>query len=144
VIAVDEQEFRFCAATIGNPHCVILRDEVSALDAQKWGSLIEKDARFPHRTNVQFVKVLDRSNIHIEIWERGVGYTLASGTSSCAAAAVAHRLGLCDAQIAVHMPGGEINISISKDLTISMNGAVSKVCEGIVSHEMFDQTYASQ
>jgi diaminopimelate decarboxylase/diaminopimelate epimerase len=144
VIVVDEQEFRFCAATIGNPHCVILRDEVSALDAQKWGPLIERDARFPHRTNVQFVKVLDRSNIQIEIWERGVGYTLASGSSSCAAAAVTYRLGLCDAQIAVHMPGGEIDISISQDLAISMIGAVSKVCEGIVSREMFDQTYAFQ
>jgi diaminopimelate epimerase len=140
VIVVDGQEFRFCAATIGNPHCVILRDEVSASDAQRWGPLIESDARFPHRTNVQFVRVLDRSNIQIEIWERGVGYTLASGSSSCAAAAVAYRLELCDAQIAVHMPGGEIDISISNDLTISMTGAVSKVCQGVVSREMFDQT----
>jgi diaminopimelate decarboxylase/diaminopimelate epimerase len=140
VIVVDGQELHFCAATIGNPHCVILRDEVSALDAQKWGPLIEKDARFPYRTNVQFIKVLDRSNIQIEIWERGVGYTLASGSSSCAAAAVAYRLGLCEPQIAVHMPGGKIDISISRDLAISMTGAVSKVCEGIVSREMFDQT----
>jgi diaminopimelate epimerase len=140
VIVVEGQGLRFCAATIGNPHCVILRDEVSALDAQKWGPSIERDARFPHRTNVQFVRVVDRSNIQIEIWERGVGYTLASGSSSCAAAAVAYRLGLCGAQVAVHMPGGEIDISISPNLAISMTGAVSKVCEGIISREIFDQT----
>jgi diaminopimelate epimerase len=102
--------------------------------------LIERDARFPHRTNVQFVQVLDRANIQIEIWERGAGYTLASGSSSCAAAAVAHRLGLCDARVAVHMPGGELDISIAKDLAISMAGDVSKVCEGTASREMFDRT----
>ncbi len=140
VIVVDGQELRFCAATIGNPHCVVLRDEVSAADAREWGPLIETDARFPHRTNVQFMRVLDRSSIQIEIWERGAGYTLASGSSSCAAAAVAYRLGLCDAQIVVHMPGGEINISIAQDFAVSMTGNVSKVCEGIISREMFDQT----
>lgn len=139
VIVADGQELRFCAATIGNPHCVILCDEVSAQDAQKWGSRVEKDARFPNRTNVQFMKVLDRSNIQIEIWERGVGYTLASGSSSSAAAAVAYRLGLCDAQITVHMPGGEIGISVSRDLAITMTGPVSKVCEGLISSEMFDR-----
>jgi diaminopimelate epimerase len=138
VISVGDQELRFCAATIGNPHCVVLCDNVSAQDAQKWGPLVETDARFPNRTNVQFMNVLDRSNIQIEIWERGVGYTLASGSSSSAAAAVAYRLGLCDAQVAVHMPGGEIDISISQDLNITMTGPVSKVCEGTFSTEMFD------
>ncbi len=138
-LVVDGQELRFCAATIGNPHCVILRDEVSAQEAREWGPVIEKDARFPKQTNVQFIKVLDRSNIQLEIWERGVGYTLASGSSSCAAAAVAHRLGLCDAQVTVHMPGGEIDIVISPDLAVSMTGAVSKVCEGTLAREMFEK-----
>jgi diaminopimelate epimerase len=138
VIVVEGQQLRFCAATIGNPHCVILRDEVSAEDAVRWGPLVETDSRFPNRTNVQFMKVLDRSNIQIEIWERGVGRTLASGSSSCAAAAVAYRLGLCDGQVTVHMPGGEMAISVSKDLAVTMTGPVSKVCEGIVSTEMFE------
>ncbi len=90
------RELRFCAATIGDPHCVVLCDHVSAQEAQRWGPVIETDGRFPNRTNVQFMRVLDRSNIQIEIWERGAGHTLASGGSSCAAAAVAYRLGLCD------------------------------------------------
>jgi diaminopimelate epimerase len=139
-IIVDGQELRFCAATIGNPHCVVLRDEVTAEEAQKLGPLIEKDPRFPNRTNVQFMKILDRGNILIEIWERGAGYTLASGSSSCAAAAVAYRLGLCDPQIAVRMPGGNIEITISRDFLVSMSGPVTKIADGTISDEMFGRT----
>jgi diaminopimelate epimerase len=138
-ILIDGQELRFCAVTIGNPHCVILRDNVSAETARKWGPLIEPDSRFPDRINVQFMNIIDRSRIQIEIWERGVGYTLASGTSSCAAAAVAYRLGLCDSRIAVTMPGGVIDIAISDDWSISMTGSVTKICVGTISSEMFTQ-----
>jgi len=129
---------RYCAATIGNPHCVILCERVSAQEAQELGPLIETEARFPNRTNVQFMSVLDRRSIRIEIWERGVGYTLASGSSSCAAAAVAHRLGLCDPQLSVHMPGGVITISIRDDYAVTMTGSVTKICEGVLSPELFD------
>lgn len=138
-IIVDGHELRFCAATIGNPHCVILQDEITAEEARKWGPLIEKDPRFPNRTNVQFMKILDRANIQIEIWERGAGYTLASGSSSSAAAAVAYRLGLCDSQIAVHMPGGKIDITVSSDFLITMSGPVTKIADGTISDEMFHQ-----
>jgi diaminopimelate epimerase len=131
------QTFTFCAATIGNPHCVILRPQISADDAKRWGPLIENDPRFPNRTNVQFMKILDRSNIQLEIWERGAGYTLASGSSSSAAAAVAHRLGLCDPEITVHMPGGSIDIEIAEDFAISMTGSVTKVAEGVIHPEIF-------
>lgn len=138
-ISVDGVDLTFCAATIGNPHCVILRDDVSAEETCQWGPSIETDARFPNRTNVQFMKILDRSNIQIEIWERGAGYTLASGSSSSAAAAVAHKLGLCDPEISVHMPGGKLDISIKDHFFISMTGPVAKVCEGIISEEVFEQ-----
>jgi diaminopimelate epimerase len=131
------QTLRYSAATIGNPHCVILRDTVSAREAQELGPLIETDARFPNRTNVQFMAVRDRGSIQIEIWERGVGYTLASGSSSCAAAAVAHRLGFCDQEVAVHMPGGVIAISIGDHGTVTMTGSVTKVFEGVLSLELF-------
>jgi diaminopimelate epimerase len=138
-IRVDGEELRFCAATIGNPHCVVIRDEVSQEEAKKWGPLIEVDPRFPNRTNVQFMKILDRRNIRIEIWERGAGYTLASGTSSSAAAGVAHKLGLCDTRISVHMPGGTIRIVISGDFMISMRGPVTRIVEGAISPEVFTQ-----
>jgi diaminopimelate epimerase len=136
-VVVEGEELRFCAATVGNPHCVVLRDEPSAAEARRVGPLIERDALFPNRTNVQLMRVLDRSNIRIEIWERGAGYTLASGSSSCAAAAVARRLGLCDHQIAVHMPGGKLDIRVADDYSVSMTGPVTKVCEGVISEEVW-------
>ena len=134
---VQGQTLEYCAATIGNPHCVVVRSEVSAGEARKWGPLIETDPRFPNRTNVQFMQILDRSNISIEIWERGAGYTLASGSSSSAAAAVAHRLGLCDHEITVHMPGGRIEIEIAPDFAIRMTGSVTRVATGTIDPEMF-------
>jgi diaminopimelate epimerase len=136
-LVLDGQEIKFCAATIGNPHCVILREEISEEEARKWGPQIEIDPLFPNRTNVQFMKILDRSNIQIEIWERGAGYTLASGSSSSAAAAVARRLGYCDSQIAVHMPGGKIDITVSEDFAILMTGPVTRIAEGNLSPELF-------
>jgi len=78
---------------------------------------------------------MDRKNIQIEIWERGAGYTLASGSSSSASAAVAHKLGLCDASITVHMPGGAIAIEIGKDFSVLMTGPVTKVYEGVMEGE---------
>ncbi len=136
---IQQEHLTFCAATIGNPHCVILCDNVSDDLARKLGPLIETDPRFPNRTNVQFMQVLDRSNIRIEIWERGAGYTLASGSSSSAAAAVARRLNICDQQIKVHMPGGEIDINVSDEFSVTMTGPVTKVAEGVISEEIFDR-----
>lgn len=136
-MVVAGQALRFSAATVGNPHCVIQREEVCAAEAQRLGPLIERDPRFPNRTNVQFVRVLDRSCLQLEIWERGVGYTLASGSSSCAAAAVAHRLGWCDAKIEVRMPGGSLDIVVSADWSVRISGAVTKVCEGHMVPQMF-------
>ena len=138
-IVVAGKELTFSAATVGNPHCVILRDAVSRDEAMRYGPLIETDARFPNRTNVQFMKVLDRTTIQIEIWERGAGYTLASGSSGSASAAVARKLGLCDPEITVHMPGGAIQITISEQFSIVMTGPVAKVAEGTISPEMFNQ-----
>jgi diaminopimelate decarboxylase/diaminopimelate epimerase len=136
-IRVGDQVFMYSAVTLGNPHCVVLRGEVSAEEIQYWGPYLENEPRFPNRTNVQFMKVLDPENIQIEIWERGVGYTLASGSSSCAAALVAHRLGLCEAEITVHMPGGEIEIAIDDDFNASMTGSVARVWQGNISEEAF-------
>ncbi|MBN1780282.1 diaminopimelate epimerase [bacterium] len=137
-IMIGDREWTYCAATVGNPHCVVLSDTVSESLAKEIGPFIERDARFPNRTNVQFMKVIDRSNIQIEIWERGAGYTLASGSSSSAAAAVAYKLGLCDAHISVHMPGGIIAIVIDTDFQILMTGPVTRVGSGTIDPDIFD------
>jgi len=130
------RRFRFCAATIGNPHCVLPVEESTAELARTYGPLIEVDPRFPRRTNVQFMQVLDRANIRIEIWERGAGYTLASGSSSSASAAVARRLGLVDEKVTVHMPGGKLEITIGPGYAIRMRGPVTRVAEGTFSPEI--------
>jgi diaminopimelate epimerase len=132
---VGGRTWRFAAATIGNPHCVLVLDEISAELARSLGPGIERHPRFPRRTNVQLLKVLDRNNIQIEIWERGAGYTLASGSSSSAAAAVAHRLGLCDSRITVHMPGGELTIQMGPDFGVDMTGPVARVGEATLDAE---------
>jgi diaminopimelate epimerase len=135
---IEGQTLTYSASTIGNPHCVVVCNDVSADLARHLGPLIEHDSRFPNRTNVQFMRVIDRHNIKIEIWERGAGYTLSSGTSSCAAAAVAYRLGLCDSNVTVRMPGGNVNVVVNKDYSIRLTGPVTKVFEGTISKEIFD------
>ena len=136
-IAVDGHILTFCAATIGNPHCVVFSERPSPEQARQFGPQIEVDPHFPRRTNVQFMQVLDRANIKIEIWERGAGYTLASGSSSIAAAAVAHRLDLCDRRIVVHMPGGQLVVKLDEHYSAVLAGPVSKICDGVIAAEMF-------
>jgi diaminopimelate epimerase len=137
-ITVLDRTFTYCSATIGNPHCVLPLPEVSAELAHKYGPHLETHANFPRKTNVQFLQVLDRKNIRIEIWERGAGYTLASGSSSSAAASVAHKLGLVDNAITVHMPGGTIGIEIGDNYAIRMTGTVNKVAVGDMHAQLFE------
>ncbi|MEN6577953.1 MAG: diaminopimelate epimerase [Phycisphaerales bacterium] len=116
--------------SIGNPHCVIPMQEVSEKIARELGPHVENHKMFPNRINMQIVRVIDRANIDVRIWERGAGYTLASGSSSCAAAAASHRLGLVDNDITVHMPGGTLHIEIAGDGQIHMTGPVEGTFEG--------------
>lgn len=136
-MVIDGERLRYTCATIGNPHCVIPRVGASAADARRFGPLIERDARFPERTNVQFMEVIDRANVRIEIWERGAGYTLASGSSSSAAAAVAHRLGWVDDDVTVHMSGGCLHVAIGPGFAITLTGPVTRVADGTLAPELF-------
>jgi diaminopimelate epimerase len=139
-LTVGGRTFTFSAASIGNPHCVLPLPEISEALARQVGPLIEVEPRFPNRTNVQFLRIIDRGNIQIEIWERGAGYTLASGSSSSAAAAVAHRLGLVDREVTVHMPGGSLAIRIGEGFAIDMTGPVTRVGQGTIDPEMFEDS----
>ncbi|HTD66540.1 MAG TPA: diaminopimelate epimerase [Candidatus Limnocylindria bacterium] len=135
-LALSNRTFTICAATIGNPHCVIPLPTISDELARTYGPQIETHPSFPKRTNVQFLEILDRRNIRLEIWERGAGYTLASGSSSSAAAAVARKLGAIEPKLTVHMPGGALEIEIGEDFSIRMTGPVTKVATGEIAHEM--------
>ena len=139
VLELDNGSFRITCLSIGNPHCVLLMDKISEELAKTLGPIIETHPMFPNRINIQFLKILDRKNIRIEIWERGAGYTLASGSSSCAAAIAAFKLGLVNNQVKVHMPGGVIDIDIHPDGHIQMTGSVSSISSGAFSDEMWQQ-----
>jgi diaminopimelate epimerase len=132
------ESIRFTAVTVGNPHCVVHLDEVTPALALRLGPLLETHPLFPNRTNVQLVKVIDRSRIQIEIWERGAGYTLASGSSSCAAAAASVRLGLCDGDLTVVMPGGQLAITVASDFALTMLGPARQVAQGTISSELLE------
>jgi len=127
---VNGVDFKVTCLSIGNPHCVIPMEEVTEERARAVGPFVENHEMFPNRINLQILKVVDRANIDIRIWERGAGYTLASGSSSCAAACAAHKLGLVDNDITVHMPGGELHIEIADDGEVFMTGPVEGTFEG--------------
>ncbi|MBF6638878.1 diaminopimelate epimerase [Rouxiella silvae] len=123
--------------SMGNPHCVVRVEKLDLQWVHQLGPLIETLAIFPKRTNVQFVEVIDRENINIGIWERGAGYTLASGSSSCAAASAMRKLGLVDDSVTVTMPGGQLAISFSGDFMVNMRGPVQKIAEITLDADCF-------
>jgi len=127
---VNGGDYKVTCLSIGNPHCVIPMEQVSEEQARAIGPFVENHQRFSNRINMQLLKVIDRANIDIRIWERGAGYTLASGSSSCAAACAAHKLGLVDNDITVHMPGGQLHIEIMPDGEVFMTGPVEGTFEG--------------
>ena len=126
-INLNGKTYKYYAGTIGNPHCVVPLTDISEALARQLGPELENHPLFPNRTNVQLLQILDRNRIRIEIWERGAGYTLASGSSSSAAGAVARKMGACDQEITVEMPGGEIGLVIDDDYNVKMTGPATRV-----------------
>ena len=126
-INLNGKNYKYYAGTIGNPHCVVPLTDISEALAKQLGPELENHPLFPNRTNVQLLQILDRNRIRIEIWERGAGYTLASGSSSSAAGAVARKMGACDQEITVEMPGGEIGLVIDDDYNVKMTGPATRV-----------------
>ncbi len=132
---VDEAYLINCVS-VGNPHCVIFRDKLSQSEILKHGHEIENHPLFPNRINVQFAKVISRTEVEILIWERGAGYTLASGSSSCAVAAIAVKKGLAERNLSIKMPGGTLQIDIDEDWNIRMEGEVQEIASGYLSNEL--------
>jgi len=129
-LQINRVRYKVTCLSVGNPHCVIPMDEVTEEKAKELGPEVENHNMFPNRINMQLLKVIDRANIEIRIWERGAGYTLASGSSSCAAAGAAYKLGMVDNKINVKMPGGKLLVEISENEDIHMTGVVEGVFEG--------------
>ena len=127
------------AVSVGNPHFVVFVDSLDEATTRRLGVQIEAHEAFPARTNVQFVRPRSRREIEIQIFERGAGWTLASGTSSCAAASAAVRNGHCEhGSVNVRMPGGQLAIDVRPDWSIRLQGPVEEVCTGTLTREFFD------
>ncbi|MCC3746313.1 diaminopimelate epimerase [Rouxiella badensis] len=136
-LVVAGHDLNATLVSMGNPHCVIRVEKLDLALVHQLGAEIETLAIFPKRTNVQFVEVIDRQNISIGIWERGAGYTLASGSSSCAAASAMRKLGLVDDRVTVTMPGGQLAISFSGDFMVNMRGPVQKIADVTLDADCF-------
>lgn len=137
-ITVGDKEFEVSCVSVGNPHCVIIKENLDEEEIKKYGPMIENHSLFPNRINVQFVKPISRNEAQILIWERGAGFTYASGSSSCGVASVLVKKGLADREITIKMIGGELKISIDEDWNIKMTGEVQEICSGYISRELLE------
>lgn len=130
------RSLQFTGVSVGNPHCVIFKDtgeRWSREDLVSLGPALEHHALFPKRTNVQLAVPTGPNELFILIWERGAGETQASGSSSCAAASAAVRLGLVQSPVTVKMPGGTLKIEVAPDFSLTMKGPVEEVSRGTLS-----------
>ena len=120
--------------SMGNPHAVLLVDNVDTAPVLSWGAQIERHPQFPSRVNAGFLQVVDRSHVRLRVFERGVGETLACGTGACAAVVAGVRLGLLDAEVDVETRGGRLSIgwrdNAAHDAPVLMTGPATSVFEG--------------
>ena len=121
--------------SLGNPNCVLMLEEVSQKKAMQLGPYVENSRYFPNRINMQLCQVLDRENI--QIYERGAGYTYASGTGACAAAAASHKMGFVGDRVTVHMHGGELLVEFARDGRIDMTGPVVYIGSITLAEQFF-------
>lgn len=135
-LAIDGANYTIHCVSVGNPHCVVLRDSLDENEIRRVGTLIENHPMFPNRINVQFVKVASRHMVDALIWERGAGFTQASGSSSSAIAAVLVKKGLTDRGITVRMPGGNLKIEVDEEWNICLTGEVKEIASGVLSDEL--------
>jgi len=133
-----DQAYEINCVSVGNPHCVILKEELDETEIKRYGSDIENHPMFPNRINVQFAKVVSRNEVEVMIWERGAGWTLASGSSSCAVAATMVKRGLTERDLTIKMPGGILHIEIENDWSIRMTGEVREIASGVLSAELIE------
>jgi diaminopimelate epimerase len=137
-IMAGDKEFEVSCVSVGNPHCVVIRQELDEKEIRQYGPLLENHPLFPNRINVQFAKVLSDHDARILIWERGAGYTLASGSSSCAASSVLLKRGLVKGDLTMHMQGGTLKIQIDNAWNIRMTGEAREIAAGVLSRELIE------
>jgi diaminopimelate epimerase len=127
-LEVEGRLFPVSAVSVGNPHAVYISPDARLEDLLRWGPHIETHPAFPNRTNVQFVRVLSRSEIQVFVWERGAGHTQSSGSSACAAVFACFDRGLVDTAVTVQLEGGALQIEVRPPNQIIMSGPVEETC----------------
>jgi len=132
-LEVDDDLYKVTCLSMGNPHCVTFVENLDVFPVYTVGKLIENHKAFPKRTNVGFVQVLNRNELSLRVWERGCGETLACGTGTCAAVAVAHKLGKVGDKVTVHLLGGDLKVEVGD--TVMLDGSAEKVFEGTLFKE---------
>ena len=141
-LELDGERLPVVALSIGNPHCVVVRDRLDVTDLYRLGPRIERHAAFPNRTNVQLAQPLARNRVAALIWERGAGETRASGSSACAVVAACHRLEVLDRAAVVQMPGGELDIRLDDTGDVWMRGPVEEVARIELSRDLITRLQA--
>ena len=130
-IEVQDKKFNFTPVSMGNPHCIIFSEDDTAQLARTYGSNIETHKYFPEKTNVEFVKILSKNSIKIDVWERGCGITLACGTGACACVVAGILNNYLDNKVSAQLPGGSLEIEWNKESNkVFMKGKSEFVCNG--------------
>jgi diaminopimelate epimerase len=145
VVNLDSRLIPASCVSIGNPHCVILDPDAISLPLQIFGPRIETHPMFPKRINVEFLRIVDRKTLKVDVWERGSGITAACGTGACASFCAARSKNLCDANAQVILPGGSLDISENAEGEILMRGPATKVYTGTWDcHSFVTASYEKQ
>lgn len=127
------ETYQMTCVSMGNPHAVVFLEDVTGLEIEKIGPFFENHKRFPNRTNTEFVKVLDRKNVQMRVWERGTGETLACGTGCCATAVACILNGYTEDEVTVHVLGGDIRVFWNREENVVyMTGPAKTVFEGTI------------
>ena len=132
-LRIEDREFTITCVSMGNPHAVIVVDDVAKFDVRRYGPPLEIHQLFPKRINVEFIQVVDPKTIKMRVWERGSGETMACGTGACAAAVASNLKGLTEKKVVVQLLGGDLIIELPDDGHVYMTGPAEEVFEGTIS-----------
>lgn len=132
-LKIIDKEFKITCISMGNPHAVIVVDDIDQFDVHKYGPVIEKHELFPNRINVEFIQIVDHETVRMRVWERGSGETMACGTGASAAAVAANLKGLAGKRVNIVLLGGELLIEWKEDNRVYMTGPAVTVFEGAVN-----------
>ena len=132
IINIENNDYEITCVSMGNPHCVVFRNDIHKLDLEKIGPLFENHEMFPERINTEFVEIIDEKTLKMRVWERGSGETLACGTGACAVAVASVVNGFCekDKDIKIHTKGGILTVKWHKNDNVYLSGNAVKVFDG--------------